>query len=114
MRRKNKALKGRPSILGDREWITVIGALLKDHSPQSRCLAQKLLMGTKHGRHVRLLRLLQTQNPTVREMQKAMRASRRTIFRDLNNLEEYGVRLRIDGRFGYRVERLPECCRRLL
>ena len=116
MAREGRVFAGGRSIAGllsDKEWITVIGALLKDRSAESRRLAQKLVAGTKHGRHVRLLRLMRKRSPTIRDMQRATKASRRTIFRDLNSLEEYGVRFRLNERFGYQIERLPDCCKRL-
>jgi len=43
-----------------------------------------------------------------------MKVSRRTIFRDLNSLEEYGVQLNVDDSYHYSITDLPKNMSRLL
>ena len=43
-----------------------------------------------------------------------MKVSRRTIFRDLNSLEGYGVALNVDEAYHYSVSDLPKNMSRLL
>ena len=105
---------GTANVLKDSEWITVIAALLHDSVAESRRLAQKLLEKTKHGRQVRMLRLICTQKPTLSEMQKTVKMSRRTIFRYLNGLEDYGIRLEIGDDYRYAIAHLPDSFRRLV
>jgi Fic family protein len=105
---------GSSSALTDRDWLTAIGSLLHDSTKEGRALAEKLLAKTKHGRQVRVLRLLTKGKPSIHEMQKAAKMSRRTIFRYLNSLEEYGVGFTIDDDFRYAVEKLPADLKRLL
>ena len=118
MAKKKKAVYGRglgtPALLRDRDWITIIGALLADRSSESLQLAEKLLAKTKHGRQIRLLRLISDNRPTLVAMQKTLRMSRRTMFRYLNGLEDYGVALALGDDYRYRVERLPAELKRLL
>lgn len=102
------------NLLSDRDWITIIGVLLHDRSAESQRLAEILLARTKQGRHVRLLRAIYKRRPTTTGMQRAVRMSRRTIFRYLNSLEDYGVKFRIDDHFRYEIERLPKAFQRLL
>ena len=106
--------RGSASILRDRDWLTIIGSLLHDATRPGRELADKILAKTKHGRQVRMLRLVSRRKPTIYDMQKTTGMSRRTIFRYLNSLEEYGVRFTIDDTFRYQVERLPSPLNRLL
>ncbi|GAG17225.1 unnamed protein product [marine sediment metagenome] len=107
---------GAVNLLSDRDWITIISALLQDTSASSQRLANKLLRRTKHGRQIRLMRLIYNQRPRHSQMQKALKVSRRTVFRYLNGLEDYGVRFRIDERFPYRYEitHLPEGLKKLM
>ncbi len=105
---------GSSSVLKDLDWLTIIGSLLHDSAPAGRELADKLLAKTKHGRQVRMLRLVTKRKPTILDMQKTTKMSRRTIFRYLNSLEEYGVRFSIDEGFRYEVERIPAALKRLL
>lgn len=105
---------GTANFLRDADWITVIGALLQDSSAESRRLAYRLLDNTKQGRHVRLVRLIHTRHPTTVDMQKALKMSRRTIFRYLNGLEGYGVRFNIGSDFRYEIVRLPDNFRTLI
>jgi hypothetical protein len=105
---------GSASVLKDTDWLTIIGCLLHDSTPQGRELADKLLAKTKHGRQVRMFRLVSRRRPTIQDMQKVTRMSRRTIFRYLNSLEDYGVRFSIDDAFRYHLERLPADLKRLL
>lgn len=105
---------GTANFLKDTDWITVIGALLHDGSAECRQLATRLLQSTKQGRHVRLVKLIHTRKPTTEEMKKALKMSRRTIFRYLNGLEEYGVRLSIDDDFRYEIVTMPENFKKLI
>ncbi len=105
---------GSSSVLSDLDWITIIGSLLHDSTPVGRELADKLLAKTKHGRQVRMLRLISRQEPTIVDMQKTTKMSRRTIFRYLNSLEAYGVRFVMDEGFRYQLDRLPAPLKRLL
>ena len=105
---------GSSSVLKDMDWLTIIGSLLHDSTSTGRELADKLLAKTKHGRQVRMLRLISKQKPSIMDMQKTTKMSRRTIFRYLNSLEEYGVRFTLDEGFHYELERLPATLKRLL
>jgi len=95
-------------ILRDADWLTVISALLRDSNHESRLLAARLLNRSKHGRQVRLLRLIRRERPTVAKMATLLRVSRRTVFRYLSNLERYGVKLKIKPDFTYRIELIPK------
>ncbi len=116
MAKKTEFVRGRGTgnLLDDRDWITAIDALLQDKTAASQRLAKKLLLKTKHGRQIRMLRLLNEQRPRIKDMQKALKVSRRSIFRYLTGLEEYGVDLQIDEKYCYQVERVPESFRRLM
>jgi|GEM_PF-1441798 len=105
---------GTPALLRDRDWMTIIGALLSDGSTESRELATKLLAKTKHGRQIRLLRLINDRRPKLVQMQNTLKMSRRTMFRYLNGLEDYGVKINMDEDFRYGVELLPKHLKRLL
>ena len=105
---------GSAGVLRDTDWLTIIGSLLHDATPQGKELAAKLLAKTKHGRQVRMLRLVSRRRPTILDMRKTTGMSRRTIFRYLNSLEAYGVRFSLDEDFRYHLERLPAGLKRLL
>ena len=105
---------GSSSVLRDWDWMTIIGCLLHDTTQEGRQLAQTLLAKTKHGRQVRMLRLVCKGRPTIPEMQKATKMSRRTIFRYLNSLEDYGVRFNIGDGYRYQAGQLPRALKRLL
>ena len=105
---------GTGAFLKDKDWITVIGALLRDGDPEGRRLAKVLLRKTKQGRHVRLVKLTQARRPRVSQMHRALKVSRRTLFRDLNDLEAYGIQLNIDDGFHYEVVTLPANFKKLL
>lgn len=109
----NGAARGPFVSLQDRDWLTIIGALLSDAHPESRELGRRLMTRSKHGRQMRLLRLMRDKKPRLREMAAALKVSRRTVFRYLNDLEIYGVRVLVDGS-RYRVDRVPDCLLRLL
>ncbi len=102
------------NLLSDRHWITIFSALAADRSPEAQALLRSLMARTKHGRQLRLLQLIEQKRPRVSEMQKLMKVSRRTIFRDLIGLEEYGVKLSIDGGFRYGIERIPDDFKRFI
>jgi predicted DNA-binding transcriptional regulator YafY len=101
-------------VLKDRDWLTIIGSLLHDKTPEARQLAKMMLTKTKHGRQVRMLRLINERSPSIVQMQKVTNMSRRTIFRYLNSLEEYGVRLDLDDQFRYNLVHMPAALRRVL
>ena len=101
-------------VLSDKDWITILGALLHDRSVEGRQLANALMTRSKPGRHVRLLRLIHRDRPRLDEMKRAMKVSRRTVFRYLNSLEEYGTSLRIDEMSRYTLDRVPPTLQRLL
>jgi len=101
-------------VLKDRDWLTIIGSLLHDKTAEARQLAQLMLAKTKHGRQVRMLRLISQRHPTIAQMQKVTGMSRRTIFRYLNSLEDYGVRLSLNDEFKYELAHLPAGLRRLI
>ena len=101
-------------LLSDTDWITIINSLLTVNNQPATKLAQTLLAKTKHGRQVRLLRLIKQKCPRLADMQKAMGVTRRTIFRDLNCLEDYGVRLVLDENYKYEIEYIPTQYKRLL
>ncbi len=105
---------GMLNLLSDRDWITIIAVLIRDGGKEAEPLADTLLSRTKHGRQIRLLRLINEKKPTIPEMQKTMKVSRRTIFRDLNSLEGYGVALNVDEAYHYSVSDLPKNMSRLL
>lgn len=104
---------GMLNLLSDRDWITIIAVLLRDPLREGQPLAQTLLARTKHGRQIRLLRLINDKQPTIPEMQRTMKVSRRTIFRDLNSLEAYGVALRVDDDYRYSIASVPKNLSRL-
>jgi Fic family protein len=102
------------NLLSDRDWITIITVLLRETNRDSQTLAETLLERTKHGRQIRLLRLINEKQPTIPEMQRTMKVSRRTIFRDLNSLEAYGVALRVDDDYRYSVANVPKLLAKLI
>lgn len=105
---------GMLNLLSDRDWITIIAVLIRDGGKEAQPLADTLLARTKHGRQIRLLRLINEKNPTIPDMQRTMKVSRRTIFRDLNSLEEYGVSLNVDDEYRYSISELPKNMSRLM
>jgi biotin operon repressor len=105
---------GPASFLNDRDWIVIITALLHDPSRESRALAHKLLSKSKHGRQIRLIRLIHAHQPSLAQMRKSLGVSRRTVFRYLNSLETYGLTLHIDEQLQYHLRAMPQRFRRLL
>ena len=105
---------GMLNLLSDRDWITILTVLIRDGGKEAEPLAQTLLSRTKHGRQIRLLRLISEKKPTIPEMQRTMKVSRRTIFRDLNSLEGYGITLNVDDNYRYSVSNVPKNMGRLL
>ncbi len=69
---------------------------------------------------VQLRRLMQIcrfigsgRHATLQQLQRKMRASRRTIFRDFKDLAEMGVTVGLDGK-GYHIRQKPAAsCRRI-
>ena len=106
--------RGGADLLSDRDWITIIDALLQDKSDSSQALAKMLLAKTKQGRHVRLLQMLHKKGSRIEEIVKLLKVSRRSVFRYLNGLEDYGINLKIDDGFRYKVDRVPGSFSRLL
>ncbi len=107
-------LNGSIILLTDSDWLTVFGALLNDTQQESRQLAQRLLARSKQGRQIRLARLIRDAKPTLREMERRLKVSRRTVFRYLNGLEEQGMRLELNHRHGYELEAVPRRFKRVL
>ena len=105
---------GPANFLSDKDWIVIIAALLHDPYPDSRALAAKLLSKSKHGRQIRLIRLIHKSHPRLEQMRKALHVSRRTIFRYLNSLETYGLTINLDEHLQYHLRNLPQRLRRLL
>lgn len=105
---------GMLNLLSDQDWIAIITLLIRDGSKETQALTETLLSRTKHGRQIRLLRLIDEKKPTIPQMQKLMKVSRRTIFRDLNSLEVYGITLNVDETYHYSVSNLPKNMGRLL
>jgi len=102
------------NLISDKDWVTIITALLSIKNKENQNLAKLLLARTKHGRQIRLMRMIKQQRPRLSQMQKAMKVTRRTIFRDLNCLEDYGVKLLIDENYRYEIARLPKQYKRLV
>jgi DeoR/GlpR family transcriptional regulator of sugar metabolism len=50
---------------------------------------------------------------TFQQLQRKMRASRRTIFRDFKDLAEMGIRISLDGK-GYCINQKPASCCNLI
>ena len=61
-----------------------------------------------------MLRLIKQKQPTIQDMQKLMKVSRRTIFRDLSTLEEYGVKLKMEEGYRYSMNGIPPYLKKLL
>ena len=101
-------------ILDDKDWIRIIACLMSDRAAESRRLAERLLSTTKHGRQIRLLKYIMVSKPRFNDMQKIMKVSRRTIFRDLLDLESYGVKIIIDDDYRYNTDTIPDSLKRLL
>ena len=102
------------TIVSDRDWITIIGALLKDKSAESKQLANKLMDRTRHGRQIAFLRIIRDRKPRLVDLKRHLKVSRRTLFRYLNHLEADGVQFSIDGEFRYQVEKIPPHYQRVL
>ena len=62
-------------LLSDTDWITIINSLLTVNNKQTTRLAKTLLAKTKHGRQVRLLRLIKQKRPRLADMQKSLKNS---------------------------------------
>lgn len=105
---------GMLNLLSDRDWLTILSVLLADGGKEAQTLADTLLRRTKHGRQVQLLRLIKQRRPTIPEMQKLMKVSRRTIFRDLSTLEQYGVTLKMEDGYRYSMNGIPPYLKKLL
>ncbi len=101
-------------LMSDRDWITILSSLIRDKVPESQKLARFLLTRTKHGRQIQLLQLLKSEPQTVPELQRRFKVSRRSVFRDLNDLETHGVRFNIGEGWRYEVQRVPPNFARLM
>ena len=106
--------RGGADLLSDRDWIAIIDALLQDKTDASQKLAKMLLAKTKQGRHVRVLQMLYKKGARIQELVKALKVSRRTVFRYLNGLEDYCIELKIDDNFRYTVDKVPASFNRVL
>jgi biotin operon repressor len=49
----------------------------------------------------------------VQQLQSKLKTSRRTVFRDLNGLEEIGIKVELRDK-GYKVKQSAATCRKLL
>lgn len=73
-----------------------------------------MIDGEHLGRLMRMCRTLAAGGGTrLAQLQSRLRMSRRTIFRDLNTLQEMGIKVDL-GEKGYRIKLNPAACRRLL
>lgn len=106
--------RGTADAITERDWMTIIDALLQDKSGDSQHLAKKMLNKTKHGRLVRMMLYLEKKRPNIEEMEKMLKVSRRSIFRYLSGLEEYGVEIELDSDYRYYISRVPANMKRLL
>jgi biotin operon repressor len=106
--------RGSLAVLRDSDWFTIIAALLNDSSADSDELADRLMARSKHGREIKLLRLIRDNEPPLDRMARLLKVSRRTVFRYLNDLERHGVRLELDERRRYHLATLPKRLQRLL
>lgn len=98
----------------DRDWMTILSALLRDDTKEGQQLGQHMLKHTKHGRQIQLLRKLHDTPLTVAEIQKQLKTSRRSVFRDFLELESHGVRMVIGDGWRYELQRVPESLARLI
>lgn len=96
---QNSSFLQTQTILRGLEFALAKGAFT-DNPGQKRTAAAliKEMKGNKSvgGRHQLLTSILK-KGATVEEMVKATGSSRRTIFRYLNNFEEAGVNIQLDG-----------------
>ncbi len=105
----------RPDVaLAEEEWLLVLNALLNDKTPSGKDLAARLLLNTKPGRQIRIARLLRQKPRKGKELQKLLGMSRRTLFRDLNSLEEYGFQVNFDDLFRYELGSTPAKLKKLV
>ena len=70
--------------------------------------------GDQLCRLVKICKLIGNGRPaTFDKLQRKMKASRRTIFRDFKDLAKMGIKYKLDGR-GYRIPQKPLACRKLI
>jgi predicted DNA-binding transcriptional regulator YafY len=60
-----------------------------------------------------ICRTLSSGGASVQQLRSQLRTSRRTIFRDLNILDELGIKVDLDDG-GYRVRQNSNACRRII
>jgi hypothetical protein len=94
-------------ILDDADWLIIIHALQLNRSPKSQDLGKRLMQKTKVGRQIRLLRMLRDKQPTMGDLVRTLKTSRRTVFRDLLSLEKFGVKIVCDRQNRYHVLEIP-------
>jgi predicted DNA-binding transcriptional regulator YafY len=94
-------------ILDDADWLTIINALQVNRSPKTQDLAKRLMQKTKVGRQIRLLRMLRDKQPSMTDLVRILKTSRRTVFRDLLALEKSGVKIVCDRQNRYHVLEIP-------
>ncbi len=78
-------------------------------------MAQSLVVdGSQLMRLMKLVRAISSKKAlTVQQLQKRLGASRRTIFRDLNAIQEMGIHV-VLGEKGYTVKESATACKKLL
>lgn len=70
--------------------------------------------GEQLSRLMQICRLIGgSRHATLQQLQRKMRASRRTIFRDLKGLEAMGIKVDLDGK-GYQIRQGPVACRKII
>ena len=89
--------------LRDDEWITIISALAKETTVDAKTIRKRLLRDTRQGRLVRMVSLLSKGPLRLHQIMQQLGVSRRTVFRDLNDLESLGVGLELSPQNEYRV-----------
>ena len=70
--------------------------------------------GDQLCRLLKICKLIGNGRPAPFEkLQRKLRASRRTIFRDFKDIAKMGILYKLDGR-GYRIPQKPLACRKLI
>jgi predicted DNA-binding transcriptional regulator YafY len=69
------------------------------------------------GQLMRLMKICRTlcasKGATVQQLQSKLKTSRRTIFRDMNSLDEMGIKVEL-GDKGYRIRQPVAACKKAL
>ena len=69
--------------------------------------------GNHLKRMMQLCRILSGKGATLKQLQSKLRASRRTIFRDLSILGDWGIKVNL-GDKGYSIKQNAASCRKLI